>query len=378
MQRVPLAQATAGMKVARAIYGADGRVLLNAGVVLKDSYLAHLGRLGVPSIYVQNELAPDVVAPDVLQEKTRQQLNQQLKHFLGNVAGTVGQSVQRSMTTFGATDVTGLRSAMGLVVAELASNPTALVHLHEIRTADEYTLGHSISVCVLSVMIGVTLGLDQNSLRDLGLGAVLHDVGKVRIPPEILNKPGPLTPEETKIMQAHTTLGFEMLSGQWDVSYHSAHVAFQHHERWNGSGYPRSLKGEEIHPFARIVAVADVYDAFTADRVYRPGYSAERALRLMDEVCQNFWEPKVYLAFAENIAKYPVGSLVELSDGTTAVVMQVSRGFADRPRVRIVKDPYGHILATPTDLDLASSPLFVRGEGRADGLGDLQEIIATA
>jgi HD-GYP domain-containing protein (c-di-GMP phosphodiesterase class II) len=367
------------MKVGRAVYSADGRVLLNAGVVLRETYLAHLKRLGVPAIYVQSELAPDVAPPDVLQEKTRQVVTKELKTFLGNISGSLGQTVGKSARAFGAADVSSLRSALGLVVDELASNPQALLHLQDIRTADEYTLGHSIGVCVLSVMVGVTMGLDKNSLRDLGLGAVLHDLGKIRVPPEILNKPGPLTPDEMKIMQAHTTWGFEILSAQREVSYHSAHVALQHHERWNGSGYPRGLKGEAIHPYARIVAVADVYDAMVADRVYRPGFAPERALRVLSEICHDFFDPKVYAAFVVNIAKYPVGSVVELNDGHTAVVVEVTKGMADRPRVRVVRDPTGHLLAHPYEVDLAREPqLFIRGEGNRDGLADAKEIIATA
>lgn len=375
MQRVPLSQVRPGMRVGRAIYSADGRVLLNAGVVLRESYIEHLKKLGIPSVYIETDLAPDVQPPEVIKEQTRRQLTKELKTFLTTVSGSFGASAKKTATSFGASDINDLNRAMAEVVSELADNPNALIHLQDIRLADEYTLGHSIEVCVLSVMVGVSLGMDNASLRELGLGAVLHDVGKQRIPPEILNKPGPLTAEEMKIMQTHTTIGFEILTGQRQVSYHSAHVALQHHERWNGGGYPRALKAEQIHPYARIVAIADVYDAMVADRVYRPGYAPERALRVLAEICHDFFDPKVYAAFVVNIAKYPVGTLVTLSDGATAVVLEVKKGMPDSPRVRVVKDAAGNRLANPQEIDLALSRLMIRGIEEDDGSA---EVITTA
>lgn len=352
MFRVAVPQLQPGMKVGRSVVDAAGRILLTSGTVLKRHYIERLQQLGIPSIYVWNDLAPDVAPEEVVSDETRLRLATELKQTMSSVKTALEERGRLSSRRW-TLDTERIRKGVNAVVDEVLSSRHAMVHLTDIRTHDEYTLGHSVNVCVLSTMVGITMGYNIARLRDLGLGAVLHDLGKVTVPEEILNKVEPLTPDEMAEMRAHAERGFEILRQQPDISLLSAHVAWQHHERWNGTGYPRALKGSEIHDFARIVAVADVYDAMTADRPYKKGYSPDRALRNIREVIADWFEPQVLAAFMDNIALYPIGTLVELTSGEIGVVVSVTRGQAERPAVRIIKDPQGRTLPRPFEVDLA-------------------------
>lgn len=333
---------------------ADGRILLQAGTLLRESFVNPLMAHGVASVYIVNELAPDVEPVDVVRDETRQQLSLELKRAMDEIDRTVTDATKAGLRHFQVTVQTErLRSTVEQVIGELMANPRATVNLQDIRTADDYTLGHSVNVCILATMLGVELGYTPVELRDLALGTLLHDIGKIAIPSEILNKPGKLTPEETMVMNQHTTLGWLMLKDQQEIPYTSAIVALQHHERWAGGGYPRNISGNQIYRFARVCSVVDCYDAMTADRVYRKGLSPVTALETLSGPMHGFFEPRILLAFLHCIAPWPIGSMVEITGGYRAVVVAAERGRADRPRVRVVLNPDGHPVAEPYEIDLA-------------------------
>lgn len=358
MYRVSVSNLQPGMRIGRPVVDSSGRVLLTAGTVVKPSYINYLKQRGIPAVYIVNELAPDLNPPEVTSERTRQHLVAGLGEAVSELKELIGTKGASAIRHWAGSSMNKVRAAVSAVVDEVMRNPQAVLHLQDIRAHDEYTLQHSVDVCVLSLLMGTSLGFNANRLRDLGLGAVLHDVGKVAIAESILKKPGPLTADEMQEMQQHTTRGFEILMQQNEFSYHVAHVAYQHHERWNGGGYPRGLKGGEIHDLARIVAVADVYDAMTSDRVYRPGYPPDRAIRNMLEVIPDWFEPRLLAVLIEHIALFPVGSLVELNTGETAVVTEVVKGKATRPRVRVIKDPTGAVVPSPWEVDLATKTTY--------------------
>ncbi|MFO7172392.1 MAG: HD-GYP domain-containing protein [Bacillota bacterium] len=358
MYRVSVSALKPGMRIGRSVVDATGRILLTAGTVLKPSYIQYLKQRGIPAVYIINEAAPDVSPPEVVSPETRTRLAAELNQAVVELREVMATRGEASLRHWAGVQLSRVREAVARVVDEILRQPQAIYHLQEIRAIDDYTLQHSVDVCILSVMMGVSLGYDERKLRDLGLGAVLHDIGKVTVPEAILKKPGPLTADERAEMQKHTTRGFEILMRCGEFSFHVAHVAYQHHERWCGGGYPRGLKGPEIHELARVVAVADVYDAMTSDRVYRPGYPPERALRNMLEVLPDWFDPRALAALAENVAVYPVGTLVELNTGETAVVTGVVKGRAARPRVRILRDPAGRPVPEPWEVDLAADPTY--------------------
>jgi HD-GYP domain-containing protein (c-di-GMP phosphodiesterase class II) len=341
------------MRLGKTVRGSDGRVLLHAGTELKDAYVEPLLRHGVAGVYVINELAPDVVPPDVVSEQTRQGLTSELRQVVGQLQDAFGDASRRLRH---AINIEPLQRAVAGLVDELLADRHAVVNLQDIRTADEYTLGHSVNVCILSVLLGTTLGYNVGELRELGLGALMHDIGKVLVPPEILRKPGRLTDEEFAVMTTHTTLGARILRDQGFISYTAASVAQQHHERYEGGGYPTGLVGDRIFKFARVCAVADCYDALTADRVYRKGIDPFRARQLLVEEMSHFFDPEMLGAFLPLTAPYPVGTMVLLSDGNAGVVVAVERQNVDRPRVRVVLDQGRERLPEPYVVDLALQP----------------------
>ncbi|MGE5449861.1 MAG: HD-GYP domain-containing protein, partial [Methanomassiliicoccales archaeon] len=256
MHRVHTKNLHPGMEVARNIYDAENHILLAAGIMLTEKQITRIGELGVGSVYVQDE-ASEVEVPDILLIETRSVTIKTLKSNYTRLKS-------------------GYRLEIGSIIAKVEeiigqclNNRGALVNLTDIRTYDEQTFAHSTNVCVLAVLAGISMGLSNEDLRSLGIGALLHDVGKITIDPELLNKPARLNADECEIIREHAQTGFTILSNQDDVPVLAACIAFQHHERWDGSGYPRELRGHEINPLARIVAVADIYEALLGDRPYR-------------------------------------------------------------------------------------------------------------
>jgi HD-GYP domain-containing protein (c-di-GMP phosphodiesterase class II) len=357
VQWVPVRQITAGMRLAKSIVLSDGRLWLIKGSELRESYINPMLEQGIMSVYVVNELAPDVVAHDVVHEESRKQLTDELRQVLRNVRPTVAESAHRGINRLGnGLNLDRLKVAVDRVVDDLLGNRTVVYNLKDLRAADDYTLGHSVNVCILSTLLGTLLDYNHGEMKDLAVGALLHDIGKTLTPPAILGKPGKLTPEETAVMNRHTTDGWNILKEQQAIPFSAAIVALQHHERWAGGGYPKGISGNDIFKYSRICALADCFDAMTADRPYRSGMSAARTLHLMQGEMAGFFEPVLLKRFGDCVAPYPVGSLVELTGGRKAVVVEVQRGQTYRPRVRMLVESDGSKIADPIEVDLIDHP----------------------
>lgn len=256
----------------------------------------------------------------------------------------------------------------------LIRNPDALLALGRIRTVDQYTFEHSINVCTLMVAFGHFLGLHYHTISAIGTGAMLHDIGKVRIDDKILNKPGKLTEAEFRLMQTHVVLGEQLLAGS-SLDPVGLAVVLEHHERWDGSGYPRQLREEQISYYGQMAAIVDVYDALTSDRCYHAAMCPTEALRKIFEWSSQQFHPQLTQQFIRFIGVYPVGSCVRLSSGHLAIVMD--RG-EDRlhPRVRLIYDTLRQRPVAPTDLDLAHSGDKIEGYGQPEQWGlDSQRLL---
>ncbi|NLL51521.1 MAG: HD-GYP domain-containing protein, partial [Peptococcaceae bacterium] len=205
---------------------------------------------------------------------------------------------------------------------------------------------------VLALILGLGKGYSHAKLLELGMGVIMHDVGKVSLPKEILNKPGRLSTEELEEVKQHPFLGYDVIRKNHDFSINSAHVALQHHERWTGGGYPRGLKGKEIHEFGRITAVADVYDALISKRPYRQAQEPYQAYEYIYSQAGHHFDPDVVRIFTKRIAVYPTGTGVRLSNGLGGNVIRQNKNMPDRPVIRAIY--YGEEpLEDPIDIDLA-------------------------
>lgn len=252
------------------------------------------------------------------------------------------------------------------MVSSIFRNPHALLSLGRIRQMDRYTFEHSIGVAVLMISFARELGLERSVIQEIGVGALLHDIGKLKVPDHILNKPGRLTDDEFVIMRRHVEYSRELLEQTGEVSATAIAVAAQHHERYDGSGYPNKLSGDAISTYGQMAAIVDVYDAISADRCYHKGEPPTMVLRRILEWSKfHFNQPLVH-QFIRCVGIYPVGSLVRLESGRLAIVMEPGEKGPLYPVVRVVYDTNRNRFIDTHDIDL-SNPTARSGDDRIVG-----------
>ena len=222
------------------------------------------------------------------------------------------------------------------MIDSIFSNQAALASLTRIKDYDEYTFVHSINVCILCLALGRHLNFNREELEQMGIGALLHDVGKMRIPPYILNKPGKLTEEEFNEVKKHPLYTLEVLDKSHGIPDSSKQVALQHHERYNGRGYPRGLRGEEIARFGQIAAIIDVYDAITADRIYKKGLPLHEGIRMIYQGIREDFNQLLVEHFIQCVGIYPTGTLVLLDSEEIGIVCAVNPKKLLRPNVMLL------------------------------------------
>lgn len=235
-------------------------------------------------------------------------------------------------------NTTEVKTAVRSCVKSVIKNPNAMLWLTQIKNKDDYTAEHSLRVSVMAVALGRELELLEKELEDLGVAAMLHDVGKVKIPDEVLNKEGALTDEEYVIMKGHAGFGRQLLMSKSDVPPVAVDVAYSHHEHLNGRGYPRGVTAEKIPYFAKIVSVVDAFDAITSDRVYSNARSTLEALRILYECRGQQFDEDIVRAFIRLVGIYPPGHIVELTNGEAGIILSCQRNNKLRPKVIVVRD----------------------------------------
>lgn len=217
-------------------------------------------------------------------------------------------------------------------------NPDALLWMARMRNEDEYTTEHCINVCILSIAFGRHLGMSENELERLGLCGLLHDVGKMRVPHPVLNKVEPLSEKEFNMIKAHTVHGRNLLMSSPGVPNIAVDVAYSHHERIDGGGYPRKLKAAGISDYARMVAIVDAYDAMTADRCYSRAIPSTEALKRIFQDRGTHFDERLALEFIKCVGLYPPGTLVELVNGLVGIVLETNTRYRHLPKIIVVKD----------------------------------------
>lgn len=344
----------------------DTLPLLRAGVRISDSYRQSLVRAGITTVWIDDGLSEGIEPLEVLEPATKQRATTAIRDAFRDVT----QALSTSSPTVSADTVQEMREVAELIVGDVAGNVHSALALNDLANADGYTLKHSLAVTTLGLSIGLRVmqkygwtdlhgkrrydGIEDR-LAVLGVGLLLHDIGKLAVPGEILRKPGPLTDDEWNAMRAHPTLGVQILKKADDISPLARAVVRSHHERWNGTGYPDRLAGAEIHQFARIAAVADVFDALTSDRYYRKALAIHEGYDFIVERNGKDFDPEVVDLFKVCVAPYPPGTPVVLSDGNCGLVKEVRQHTVKSPVVRIIVDATGALIA-PRDIDLSKTP----------------------
>jgi putative nucleotidyltransferase with HDIG domain len=246
------------------------------------------------------------------------------------------------------------RETVSLVVDSVLRNSNALICLSQLRGRDEYTCRHSLNVCTLSVAFGRFLGLEKERLQVLGMGGMLHDIGKMKVSLAILNKPGKLTGPEFDEIKKHVEYGLAVLSKAKGVPDESLPVIAEHHERTSGSGYPKRLDESQISLFGAIAAIVDVYDAITTDRVYHPHLTPHEALRSMFQWGNRDFRMELLERFIRCMGIYPAGSLVQVNHAQVAVVLSANPLQALKPTILLIRDECGIEYPSPLMIDLAA------------------------
>jgi putative nucleotidyltransferase with HDIG domain len=231
--------------------------------------------------------------------------------------------------------------------------PHALISLARLKEADDYTYMHSVAVCALMIALARQLQLSEDQVKEAGFAGLLHDIGKVNIPLNVLNKPGKLTDEEFAIIKGHPEAGVKILLNNYNVSPMVVDVCLHHHEKVDGTGYPNQLKGDAISLFAKMGAVCDVYDAITSDRPYKKGWSPSDSIRKMAEWSKGHFEESIFQAFVKTVGIYPTGSLVRLESGKLAVVIEQNNDSLLTPKVKIFFSTKNKSPMTQEIVDLA-------------------------
>lgn len=332
------------MVLGQSLFNTAGGSYLVKGQPVTIDYIRRLHQLGIQSVTVtsmdpNHKFAPP---PDVIEEKTRV-----------NAISTVYNTFQ-SIEENGTLDVPSLQKVTDSIVFDLFNNHDNLVQLTDIRTHDAYTFAHSVNVAVLSAMMGMLCHLPKEELSIITLGGLLHDLGKIDVHADILNKNRSLTTNEFDIMKKHPNDGARRILKIKNLPKASilAAIASQHHEHIDGTGYPRGIKGEEMHRYAKITAIADVYDALTSERPYKKAYMPNIAYNIMHNINKGQFDPKLLETFFNNVALYPEGAVLKTTFGF-AVVKESKFGRTTTPVIILFADTNGKLLDQRTVIDLS-------------------------
>lgn len=308
------------------VYGDDGRILLKAGMKLNSMYIKRLEELGVYYVYIEDERLNDIDEVDeeiiVLKQATMKSLKN-ISRGIGSITGSAGDEY-----------LNNIDNLLNYIMEIGDVNKC----LNDVKTHDNYTFLHSINTGIMSVFLGMSVGMKKWSVRDLGICGMLHDIGKIKVPIDIINKTEKLTDEEFEIMKKHPIYGGEILSKNYKISADVIEGVEQHHEKINGKGYPYGLEGDQISRFGKIVGICDVYDAVTSDRSYRKKFEPNQAYELILSGLGSQFDEKLVHAFKETFSVYPLGCCVKLSNGVEGYVIRQNKGFPDRPIIRVLYD----------------------------------------
>ncbi|MCB2305981.1 HD-GYP domain-containing protein [Clostridium estertheticum] len=302
----------------------DGSILLRSGVELNKKYIVKLKRLGVFYIYVEDSRLDDVSIEDERLSSLKELTMKNMSTIMKNV--TEG-------------DIKGTKNSLSVVedlVNYIIEMGDVSKSLYDIQTFDNYTYLHSIDTGIMAIFLGITMNLSQGELKELSIGAILHDIGKTKIDKNIITKPGKLTKEEFEEIKNHPIYGKEILMQNFSMTNRILKAVEHHHERVDGNGYPYGLTKNQISKFAKIIGICDVYDSVSNDRCYRKKFNPSDAYELILAGAGNAFDEEVVKDFKKTFSVFPLGVCLKLSNGVEGYVIKQNKNFPDRPIVRVL------------------------------------------
>lgn len=352
MRLIPLRSAQEGMIVAQTIFGVNGEVLIRKGMQLKANTLKRLKEYYWEYLYIYDELSHDVDVKCTISTETRNEAIQNLKALYKTIKSSKSKKDGEYIFTKSMHEqMQNCLSSVEVILDVILSEHISLVDLFDVKLLDNYKYAHGVNVCLISLVIGKGLGLNSYDLYKLGVGAFFHDLGQMFLPDEVANKQDTFTEEDIKIMRKHPEIGYRYAKDHFNFPTTSYLAILQHHERYDGEGYPHKMKGEDISLFGRIVAIADVFDAITSVKKYRPALTPVGAFKDIVNNSGKQFDPKLVKAFISKVSPYPIGYTLELENGTEAIVLENFEDNPLHPRIRVYKEnnvlckePYTKIL----------------------------------
>lgn len=335
------------MQLGRTIYAEDGRVLLQRGTKLTWAYLETLKRFGFEAVFVMDPQNPHAGFREPISERTRSEA-------MGSVreAFRTFRTPNRKLDQ----DWTGRRilyNAATAIVNDLNSNKELNLQLTEMRSQNSYLFAHAVNVCILGLALGQKLGYNYGKLADLAMGLLAHDIGKTLLDPEAANLHTGMFPVSDPAYQTHSRLGFDLLRQVGRaLGAPSKIITLQHHERWDGLGFPGGLKGSQIHEFAQIAAIVNAYDNLTHQHIDGKPIPPNEVIEFLMASGGTLFNPQLVDTFIKLLVPYPLGSYVALSNRAEGFVSGIDRGMPLRPIVHVVIEANGQSAPRPYDFDL--------------------------
>lgn len=316
-----------GMILGQDILDRNMVLFLSTGTILTPQHIRALRNMDVTVVEIVEKILDNGESKPLIIED--------------RLAGEYKRSVENFKTIFKETRIgkklvhDELEACVTPLLEELAVNNNIAKRLWQIENCDEYTYDHSVQVCMIASLLAKWLGYKDQELKEIAIAGLLHDIGKINIPDEILNKPDELNDEEFKIMKTHATLGYVLLMNNKEFDENTLMAVFQHHENYDGTGYPHGLKGKDINKYARIITIADVYSAMISDRVYRKRRSPFEVARIIMDSTFGCFDPYYSMIFLNKISQFYVGNIVKLTTGEIGEVVMIPRNEPARPLVKV-------------------------------------------
>lgn len=351
-------QLVPGMRIDQTVVDRMGRNLIVKGAELDDYIIDSLIKLGIMTVYIQDgeydEDDPDkVLTPIAKKQVERLRTADRSKVTLSDsVRKRVSEGIQYIYNNADSSEiVSATNNIAGELMSVISQNNAVAIDINALKTSDEYTFKHSVDVATISMVLAKQQGLSRKDIYEIGVAGLLHDVGKTKIPNEILNKPGRLDDEEFAIMKQHSVYGYHMIKDRPEFNNGICLGVLQHHEKMNGKGYPLGFDANKICPYAKILTVADIYDALVTERPYKSAFTQKDAIEMIMSMTDEL-DLNAMKSFLESMILYPVDSLVTLSNGELARVVKNNPNYILRPTVVSVES--GKVYDLGDDISCAS------------------------
>jgi uncharacterized domain HDIG len=313
------------------VYDDKCQLLLAKEVKLTLNYIERLKKANIQCIYIEDELSEGLEPTNVVSDELKIRSVSAVKTVFKDIS-------ERKGNNYNVKDINSIKNVVDEMMRVIYDNPETLYHMTELMGTDMYTYNHSAEVAVLSMLVAKRMKLSENFIQKIGVGAILHDIGKMQIPGEVLNKVNSLEKEEVKLVKEHVQFGYDMLKDNDFISPISRQIVLLHHEKLNGEGYPYHLSGDQIPIHVRIVTMCDIFNAISSNRAYKDRLNADEALELIRTEAVYELDRDIYYHLLKVVNIYPVGTLVQLSTGDVAIVIKENVDAQTRPVVQIIRE----------------------------------------